>query len=71
MKSENVRFSLELSSCANEVLEQIAEEMGCTKSTVLRRAIVLMMTVVKAQKEGRTVGVAKEGQELETRFLMV
>ena len=68
-RNERVRLSLAVSKEVNETLEELASSTGTTKSDVLRRAIALMEVAARAKKEGKRLGVAGEGQTLETEIV--
>jgi predicted transcriptional regulator len=59
-----VRFNLDLSPETDSLLEDLAEQMGGTKSEVLRKAIALMKIAVEARCEGRKFGIAEADQPL-------
>ncbi len=62
-----VRLTLDLSAKLNELLDDIADEAGVTKSEVLRSAIHMLATARQARKEGMKVGAWKEQDETITR----
>lgn len=66
---DRIKLSLEVSTEINETLEELAKTTATTKSDVLRKAIALMRLAVKAQREGKKVGIADATQELRTEFV--
>lgn len=68
-RDSKIRLTLDVSSELNDVLQSIADAEGCSKSDVLRRAVVLMKVVKEANSQGKKVGIASEGQSLQTEFV--
>jgi predicted transcriptional regulator len=68
-QKEKIRLSLDLSSEANEALEDLAKQVGGTKSDVLRKAIALMEVAVEAKKKGKKFGVADSNGNLSTEIV--
>jgi len=68
-EKEKVRLSLDISVEANALLEQLAEQIGGTKSEVLRKAIALMEVAVEAKRQGKKFGIADKDQELRTEII--
>jgi predicted transcriptional regulator len=66
---DKIRFNLDLSPEADLLLEDLAEQMGGTKSTVLRKAIALMKIAVEARREGRKLGIVEIDQPLATEIV--
>lgn len=64
-----IRLSLDISPEANTLLEELAQEVGTTKSEVLRKAIVLMEVAVGAKRQGKKFGIAENGQTLATEIV--
>lgn len=64
-----VRLSLDVSPEANELLERLADQIGGTKSDVLRKAIVLMEVAVQAKRDGKKFGIAEKDQQLATEII--
>ncbi|PSN11557.1 DNA-binding protein [filamentous cyanobacterium CCP5] len=58
-----MRLSLDVSPELYKLLEDTANEIGASKSDVLRKAIVLMNVVVESQAEGKIFGVANNDRE--------
>lgn len=68
MAENKIRLSLELPAALNRRLDEMAEQLGGTKSEVLRRAIALLDVSHRATLEGKRVGIAKSDSPLETEF---
>ena len=66
---EKVRLSLDVTEELNRTLESLAARSGNTKSELLRKAIALMVIAVQAKEKGQKLGVAREGQTLETEIV--
>lgn len=56
MENIRTRLTLDLSARQATGLSRLAEEHGCTKAEVLRRAVELLLTAEKAIDEGFTLG---------------
>lgn len=69
-KRQRVRLSLDVSVELNELLEELAEETGSTKSDVLRKAIALMDVAVDARREGKRVFVLDHAPEGASREII-
>lgn len=57
-----VRFNLDLSPELNQILNELAEKIGTSKSDVLRQAITLMQIMVTAKEETKKLGVPEANQ---------
>ena len=68
-KSDKIKLSLEIPLELNARLEEIAKELGSTKSDVLRRALALMEVAHEARKQNKIVGVLTQEQKLEKEFI--
>jgi predicted transcriptional regulator len=66
---EKVRLSVQVSDELNEDLDAIAEEIGTTKSDVLRRALVLLKSAHEAKKEGYRIGFSREAGKLDREVI--
>jgi len=56
---ERVRFSLDLTSAMNELLEGMVQDLGASnKSEVLRKAIALMKVATDAKAQGHKLYIA-------------
>lgn len=64
-----IRLNFEISEDLDRVLQQLAEETGESKSTVLRRAIILMEMALSAKKKGNKFGVANADNQFITEFV--
>ena len=71
-KKENsgkIKLSLEIPLELNERLEQIAKDLGSTKSDVLRLSLALTEAVHQARKQNKIVGVLSQDRQLEKEFI--
>jgi predicted transcriptional regulator len=66
---DKIKLSLEIPLELNARLEEIARELGSTKSDVLRRALALMDVAHEARKQNKIVGVLTQEQKLEKEFI--
>ncbi|MEH2144724.1 CopG family transcriptional regulator [Nostoc sp.] len=57
-----VRLNLDLSPELNQILDELAEKIGTSKSDVLRQAIMLMQIMVTAKEETKKLGVIEANQ---------
>ncbi len=64
-----VRLSSDISPELNSLLEDMAADIGGTKSEVLRKAIALMQVAVEAKKQGKKFGIAEKDQPLATEII--
>ena len=64
-----VRLSLDISPELNDLLEELAETSGVSKSDVLRRAITLMKIAVDAKQTGKKFGIAEKDQTIATEII--
>jgi hypothetical protein len=64
-----MRLSLDVSPQLNNLLEELSDELGITKSEVLRKAVVLMKVAVDAQRQGKKFGIAERNQPLTTEIV--
>lgn len=69
--SSKVRLTLDVSRDLNNVLENIAEETGSTKTDVFRKAIALLDAAHQAKRRGERVGTATRDQDLKTEFINI
>jgi predicted transcriptional regulator len=67
---EMIHFSLDLSPELNETLEEIAQNIGGSKSDVLRQALALMQIMVIAKEQGKKFGIAEPDQPLATEIII-
>jgi hypothetical protein len=63
-KTNTVRINFDLSVRLNRKLEELAGEIGVSKSDALRHAIALMDVAVDAQKHSLRLGVADSNGQL-------
>ena len=66
---EKVRLSFEITPELNDQLEEIADEVGGSKTEVFKKAIALMRVAVDAKREGKKFGVAEKNQPLATEIV--
>lgn len=64
-----IRFTLDLSPEANQLLEQLASHLNATKSEILRKAICLMEIGVDARKKNQHLAVCDEGDQVLTKIV--
>ncbi|MFS0516395.1 ribbon-helix-helix protein, CopG family [Nostoc sp. UIC 10607] len=57
-----VRLNLDLSPELNQILDELANKIGTSKSDVLRQAITLMQIMVIAKEETKKLGVPEANQ---------
>ncbi len=67
--SDKVRVTVDMPQDAYAVLDALASETHRSKADILRLGLAMMKEAVPAIKEGRKVGIAKQGQELDTQFV--
>ena len=66
---DKIRLSFDVTPELNDQLQDIAEEVGGTKTEVLRKAIALMRVAVDAKRDGKKFGVAERNQPLATEIV--
>lgn len=64
-----VRLSFEITPELNREIEQIADQVGGSKTEVLKKAIALMRVAVDAKREGKKLGIAEKSQSLTTEIV--
>ena len=69
MTAGKVRLTVDVSKELNQILEDIAEETGGTKSEIFRKAIALLDVAHKAKRAGKRVGIARDQESLETEIV--
>ncbi|MBI1760147.1 MAG: DNA-binding protein [Acidobacteria bacterium] len=69
LERTKVRLSLDISPELNTLLENLAGNIGGTKSDVLRKAIALMEVAVDAKRQGKKFGIAEKDQQLATEII--
>jgi metal-responsive CopG/Arc/MetJ family transcriptional regulator len=67
--TDKIRISLDLPHLLNDKLEAIAARDHLSKSEVLRKALALMVVASDAAHKGKKIGIATNGQALETEFV--
>ena len=67
--SDKIRVTVDMPREAYEVLDNLANETAHYKADILRLGLAMMKEAVQAIKKSRDVGIAKEGQELDTKFV--
>nr|WP_201280427.1 CopG family transcriptional regulator [Hassalia byssoidea] len=65
-----VRLNLDLSPELNEILEELANKIGGSKSDVLRQAITLMQVMVIAKEQTKKLGIAEADQLIANEIIM-
>ncbi len=65
-----VRLNLDLSPELNEILEELANKIGGSKSDVLRQAITLMQIMVIAKEQTNKLGITEADQLIATEIIM-
>jgi len=55
----------------NKRLEQIADDLGTTKSDVIKRSLALMDVVNQAQKEGSRLAISEDGASVKKEILVM
>ena len=56
------RLNVELSGRASEVLAELAESYGKSKTELLRMALALLIAADKAEKGGGALAITKDGK---------
>lgn len=67
--SAKVKLSLHISPRMNELIEQMADENGSTKSDLLRKAISLLQVASKAKRDGNGIGVIDHDRRVLTEIV--
>lgn len=70
MATDKIRLSLDLTTSMNEVVEEMAAELGVSKAELLKRSIALMEAAVSEQKKGRRIGSSELDSDLKTEFIL-
>ncbi len=65
-----VHLNLDLSPELNEILEELANKIGGSKSDVLRQAITLMQVMVIAKEQTNKLGIAEADQLIANEIIM-
>jgi predicted transcriptional regulator len=65
------RFTLDLTSTAASELDKLAEDLGVTKSELMRRALGLMKVAVRETKDGtKKVAIANAENQVEQVLIL-
>jgi hypothetical protein len=67
--AEKVRLNLQVSNELNNVLEEIADSTGSTKTDVIRQALALMKVAHNAKRNGKHLGVVEDPDKLDTEIV--
>jgi hypothetical protein len=67
--SSKVKLSLHISPRMNELIEQLADESGSTKSDLLRKAISLLQVASTAKRDGHGIGVIDRERRVLTEIV--
>ncbi|NDJ21918.1 hypothetical protein GS682_09780 [Nostoc sp. B(2019)] len=65
-----VRLNLDLSPELNQILDELANKIGGSKSDVLRQAITLMQIMVIAKEETKKLGVLEANQLIANEIIV-
>jgi len=64
-----VRVSLDISPELYAKLQEMAKDLGGTKSDVLRKSLALMDVAIQARKDGKKIGIADRTEQLTTEII--
>ena len=64
-----VRLNLQVSNELNNVLEEIADSSGSSKTDVIRQALALMKVAHGAKKDGKHLGLVADASRLDTEII--
>ncbi len=64
-----IRVSLDISPELYAKLQEMARDIGGTKSDVLRKSLALMDVAVQAHKNGKKIGIADRTEQLTTEII--
>lgn len=67
--TEKVRLNLQVSRELNNVLEEIAESSGSSKTDVIRQALALMKVAHNAKRSGKHLGLVEDAGKLDTEIV--
>ncbi|QLE39475.1 ribbon-helix-helix protein, CopG family [Nostoc sp. C052] len=65
-----VRLNLDLSPELNQILDELANKIGTSKSDVMRQAITLMQIMVIAKEETKKLGVPEANQLIVNEIIL-
>jgi hypothetical protein len=68
---DKVKLSLFVSHQLNETLENMAQEIGSTKSDVLRKALALLEVASDARRDGNRIGILTKDRQVLTEIVGV
>jgi hypothetical protein len=60
--SKEVRFTMTVSQSANDALDRLVADMGCSKGEVLTKAMILLLFARDQHKNGRQMAAVENGQ---------
>ena len=63
------RLTLDLSPELDEILQELADGSGGTKSEILRKSIVLMKVLADAKADGKKFGIVRNNEYLDTEIV--
>jgi hypothetical protein len=69
IKMQKVRLNLQVSTELNDVLEEIADSSGTTKTDVIRQAFALLKVAHNAKKNGKHLGLVSDPDRLDTEIV--
>ncbi len=67
--ADKVRLNLQVPNELNQVLEEISDSTGGSKTDVIRQAIALMKVAQDAKRQGRHLGLVSDSRKLETEII--
>lgn len=67
--NEKVRLNFQVSIELNNVLEEIADSSGGTKTDVIRQALALLKVAHTAKITGRHIGLVSDSTKLDTEIV--
>lgn len=71
MATDKVRLSLEVTTELNRTLEELATQVGGTKSDAIRKAIALLSVAIEGKQQGQSMGLVDRDNKLVTRIVGV
>lgn len=70
-KEDRVRLTIDLTDTLNARLEQIASDLGTTKTEVIKRSLALMDLANDVRKDGSHLTISKDGKSVQKEILLV
>ncbi|OUL17661.1 DNA-binding protein [Nostoc sp. T09] len=67
--TSKIRLSLDVSPELNDIITELAQKSGSTKSDVLRKAIALMEIAIDAKDRGEKLGLVDKTQSVNTEIV--